>query len=129
MVKKSKDLPIISYYQLFAYLKQNQDDTNEIQAESAARTHDPLVLVSKTYNASTLYTYPTPQYNQQMSYAPQQSYVAHIVHQLSLEIPTSPDSRLAIPTFNTIDDPIKCLNKAVLFLRKALTTRYLPTNN
>ncbi|GJR61986.1 hypothetical protein Tco_1504148 [Tanacetum coccineum] len=64
-----------------------------------------------------------------MSYAPQQSYVAPIVHQLSLETPTSPDSRLAIITFNIIDDPIECLNKAVLFLRKALTTRYLPTNN
>ncbi|GJR77528.1 hypothetical protein Tco_0089893 [Tanacetum coccineum] len=78
----------------------SKDEANEIRAEIAARTHDPLALVSKTYNASTLYTNPTPQYNQQMSYAPQQSH----------------------------DAPIS-LNKNVLFLSKAFTTRYPPTNN
>ncbi|GKD47863.1 hypothetical protein Tco_1276839 [Tanacetum coccineum] len=72
MVKKSKDLHTVSYDQLFAYLKQNDDEENEIRAESATGTHDPLALVAKTCNALTLYINPTPQYNQQMSYAPQQ---------------------------------------------------------
>ncbi|GKE37141.1 hypothetical protein Tco_1460546 [Tanacetum coccineum] len=50
----------------------DDDEENEIQAESAARTHAPLALVAKTCNTSTLYINPTPQYNQQMSYALQQ---------------------------------------------------------
>ncbi|GJS83812.1 hypothetical protein Tco_0750353 [Tanacetum coccineum] len=64
-VKQSKDLHKISYDQLFAYLKQNQDDAYEIRAERAARSHDPLALVSNTYN-STPYINPAPKYNQQV---------------------------------------------------------------
>ncbi|GJY39813.1 hypothetical protein Tco_0426177 [Tanacetum coccineum] len=64
-VKQSKDLHKVSYDQLFAYLKQNQDDAYEIRAERAARSHDPLALVSNTYN-STPYINPTPKYNQQV---------------------------------------------------------------
>ncbi|GJW18465.1 hypothetical protein Tco_0025901 [Tanacetum coccineum] len=59
-VKQSKDLHTVSYDQLFAYLKQNQDDTNEIRAERATRSHDPLALVTSTYNAPSPYTNPAP---------------------------------------------------------------------
>ncbi|GKD47862.1 hypothetical protein Tco_1276838 [Tanacetum coccineum] len=80
MVKQSKDLYTVSYDQMFAYLKQNHDEENEIQAERAARTHDLLALVAQTCNASTLYTNPAPQYNQKMSYAPQQQYAPQLSH-------------------------------------------------
>ncbi|GJZ43307.1 hypothetical protein Tco_0590562 [Tanacetum coccineum] len=74
------------------------------------------------------------QCNQQMLYAPQlqyasqQSHDAPIVPQQSHETPTSLDSGLIIPTLNSTDDLIESLNKAMLFLSKAFTTRYPPTN-
>ncbi|GKA64559.1 hypothetical protein Tco_0764266 [Tanacetum coccineum] len=42
---------------------------------------------------------------------------------------TSPSPELAIPMFNPTDDPIGSIYKAMMFLCKAFTIRYLPTNN
>ncbi|GJX26680.1 hypothetical protein Tco_0232976 [Tanacetum coccineum] len=43
--------------------------------------------------------------------------------------PASPDSGLAIPTFNPTDDQTESINKDMMFLNKAFTMKYLPTNN
>ncbi|GJR77527.1 hypothetical protein Tco_0089892 [Tanacetum coccineum] len=68
-------------------------------------------------------------YAPQLQYASQQSHDVPIVPQQSHETPTSLDLGLIIPTLNSTDDLIESLNKAVLFLSKAFTTRYPPTNN
>ncbi|GJS16648.1 hypothetical protein Tco_0411120 [Tanacetum coccineum] len=91
--------------------------------------HDPLALVAYMYNAPSSYTNQASLYNHQVSYAPQQLYEAPIVQQQSLKITISPDSELAIPTFNSTDDPIESLNKAMMFLSKAFTIRYPQINN
>ncbi|GJY42723.1 hypothetical protein Tco_0430936 [Tanacetum coccineum] len=44
-------------------------------------------------------------------------------------MPTQPDSGFVVPSFLLTDDPISSLNKAVLFLSSAITSRYTPTNN
>ncbi|GKE90665.1 hypothetical protein Tco_1571760, partial [Tanacetum coccineum] len=57
VVKQTNDLHKVNYDQLFAYLNQNQDEANEIQAERAVRHHDPLALVANTYNTPQLSPY------------------------------------------------------------------------
>ncbi|GJW95584.1 hypothetical protein Tco_0175256 [Tanacetum coccineum] len=44
-------------------------------------------------------------------------------------MPTQPDSRFVVPTFLPTDDPIASLNKSMIFLSLAYSSRYPPTNN
>ncbi|GJY48887.1 hypothetical protein Tco_0438843 [Tanacetum coccineum] len=130
--KQTNDLHKVNYDQLFAYLKQNQDEANEIQAERAVRHHDPLALVANTYNTPqpSPYTNQASQYNKQMSYKPRQSHEP-VDKKQSLVSPTSSSNytsqepellSLAIPTFEPNDNLIESLNKDMFFLRN--TTGY-----
>ncbi|GJY06346.1 hypothetical protein Tco_0373400 [Tanacetum coccineum] len=106
-VKQARDLHMSSMINCM----QNQDYANEIRVEHAIKNQDPLAMVTKIHNPPL----PTiiPHRNTLMMYE-------------SFDRPTSPDSGLAIPTFNPTDDPIESLNK---FLSKAFTIKYPNTNN
>ncbi|GJV57300.1 integrase, catalytic region, zinc finger, CCHC-type containing protein [Tanacetum coccineum] len=54
LVHQTKKLHDVDY-QLYDYLKQNQEEVNEVRAERLARTHDPLAFMA---NTQTPYTYP-----------------------------------------------------------------------
>ncbi|GJV49326.1 hypothetical protein Tco_1439538 [Tanacetum coccineum] len=52
-----------------------------------------------------------------------------VVYQQPPVRPTSPYSRFVVPTFLPTDDQIASLNKAMMFLTTAISSRYPPTNN
>ncbi|GJU60265.1 hypothetical protein Tco_1238031 [Tanacetum coccineum] len=54
LVHQTKKLHDLDYNQLYNYLKQNQEEVNEVRAEQLARTHDPSVFMA---NTQTPYTY------------------------------------------------------------------------
>ncbi|GJX72017.1 hypothetical protein Tco_0309188 [Tanacetum coccineum] len=141
-VKQAKNLHEVSFDQLYAYLKQNEPDANEFRAMKA-RFPDPLVLIANTYNPPPSYSSYKSQYNppmlvvaQQQPYIPQLSYEPPVVYQQPffvyqqpLDRPTSPDSGFAVPSFLPTDDIIASLNKAMMFLTTAISSRYPLTNN
>ncbi|GJZ77569.1 hypothetical protein Tco_0642241 [Tanacetum coccineum] len=72
---------------------------------------------------------------QQQPYIPQPSYEppvlcqqSPVVYQQPLARPTSPDSGFIVPTFLPADDQIASLNKYIMFLTTAISSRYPPTN-
>ncbi|GKB54447.1 hypothetical protein Tco_0905200 [Tanacetum coccineum] len=54
-VKQARNLHEVSFDQLYAYLKQNEQDANEVRAMKA-RFSDPLVLIENTYNPPPSYS-------------------------------------------------------------------------
>ena len=60
--------------------------------------------------------YQVPAVQQPMTYQPSQQLFPHL------------DSELNVPSFNTSDDPVVNLNKAVAFLT-SYASRFSPTNN
>ncbi|GKE28341.1 hypothetical protein Tco_1443725 [Tanacetum coccineum] len=58
---------------------------------------------------------------------PLQSYASSVVPQQPPSIQL--DSRFVVPTFLATEDPIASLNKAMIFLNSAYSSRYPPTNN
>ncbi|GJY24117.1 hypothetical protein Tco_0397775 [Tanacetum coccineum] len=134
-VKQAKNLHEVSFDQLYAYLKQNELDLNEVRDMNAIFLY-PLALIANTYNPPPSYSSYKSQYNpqvpvdaQQQPYNPQLSYQSFAIYQQPSARPTSPDSRFVVPTFLPIDDPIASLNKAMIFLTTAISSRYPPTNN
>ncbi|GKE61734.1 hypothetical protein Tco_1512101 [Tanacetum coccineum] len=55
--KQARDLHVVKFDQLFAFLKHNEKDAKEVR-EMRQRFPDPLALLAKTYN-------PPPSYNTQ----------------------------------------------------------------
>ncbi|GJS13519.1 hypothetical protein Tco_0407991 [Tanacetum coccineum] len=113
VAKQAKDLHSVNFDQLYAFLKHNERDAKEVR-EMRKRFSDPLTLLANTYN-------PPPSYNnKQIHYAPP------VVQQP----PTfQPDTEFVVPTFLPTDDPIASLNKDMIFLSSAYSSRFLPTNN
>ncbi|GJZ43308.1 hypothetical protein Tco_0590563 [Tanacetum coccineum] len=131
-VKQSKDFHTITYDQLFAYLKQNQDVANAIRTERATRTHDPLAIgrsqvrvlsraigvssrVRKGKGAIAFWAGPNL-----VVWARYAFWARGHVATIAVKKMLHNNSMLH-------DNPI--LSNAVLFLSKAFTTRYPPTNN
>ncbi|GKC17680.1 hypothetical protein Tco_1014462 [Tanacetum coccineum] len=54
-VKQARNLHEVSFDQLYAYLKQNELDVNEVRAMKA-RFPDPLALIANTYNPLPFYS-------------------------------------------------------------------------
>ncbi|GJR88972.1 hypothetical protein Tco_0212983 [Tanacetum coccineum] len=54
-VKQARNLHEVSFDQLYAYLKQNEQDENEVHAMKA-RFLDPLALIENTYNPPPSYS-------------------------------------------------------------------------
>nr|GEV59817.1 GPN-loop GTPase 3-like [Tanacetum cinerariifolium] len=141
-VKQANNQHQVSFDQLYAYLKQNEPDANEVRAMKV-RFPYPLALIANTYNSPQSYSSYKSQYNppmlvatQQKPYIPQPSYEPppvyqqpRAVYQQSPERPTSPDSGFIVPTFLPTDDLIASLNKGMMFLTTTISSRYLQTNN
>ncbi|GKE70645.1 hypothetical protein Tco_1528717 [Tanacetum coccineum] len=137
--KQAKNLYEVNFDQLYAYLKQNENDANEVRT-MRQRFPDPLALLANTYNPPPSYNNQKSQYNQQPSELPQyqpiipsppqQSYEPPVVPQHSLVAPsTQLDIGFVVPSFLSTDDPIASLNKAMMFLSTAINSRFPPTNN
>ncbi|GKB58089.1 hypothetical protein Tco_0914275, partial [Tanacetum coccineum] len=136
--KQAKDLHEVSYEQLYSYLKQNENDANEVRT-MRQRFPDLLALIANTYNPPSSYISQQSQYNQQSSellqHQPiiptlqQHSYEPPVVQRQSPTLSTQLDSRLVVPLFLPTDDPIASLNKAMMFLSTAFNSRFPPTNN
>ncbi|GJU78610.1 hypothetical protein Tco_1275680 [Tanacetum coccineum] len=121
---------------------QNEPDANEVR-EMKARFPYPLTLITNTDNPPPSYSSYKSQYNppmpvtaQQQPYITQPSYEPPAGYQQPPAIyqqpstrPISPDSGFVVPTFLPMDDPITSLNKAMMFLTTAISSRYPPTNN
>ncbi|GJR78075.1 hypothetical protein Tco_0148860 [Tanacetum coccineum] len=123
-VKQVINLHVLNFDQLYAFLKHNEKDANEVQ-EMRQRFPCSLALLANTYN-------PPPSYNitqQLIQSPPKQSYAPPVVPQQLPILPTQPDSGFIIPTFLPTDDPIEFLNKAMIFLSFTYSSRFPPTNN
>ncbi|GJV38222.1 hypothetical protein Tco_1410699, partial [Tanacetum coccineum] len=106
-VKKANNLHQVSFDQLYAYLKQNEPDANEVCAMKD-KFLDPLALIENTYNPLPSYSSYKSQYNPPMQ-PPKR--------------PTSLDLGFVVPTFLPMDDPIASLNKPMMFLTTAISSR------
>ncbi|GKC03077.1 hypothetical protein Tco_0994687 [Tanacetum coccineum] len=122
---------MVNFGQLYAYLKKNENDANEVRA-MRQRYLDPLALLANTYNPPPSYNSQRSHYNSQPSefypYQPiipptqqqiisspqQQSYEPLVVQQQSFAPSTQPDLGFIVPSFLLTDDPITCLNKAMI---------------
>ncbi|GJR44975.1 hypothetical protein Tco_1313078 [Tanacetum coccineum] len=67
-VKQAKNLHEVNFDQLYAYLKQNEPDANEVRAMKA-RFPDPLEIIANTYNSPSFYLSYKSQYNPPMPIA------------------------------------------------------------
>ncbi|GJS09598.1 reverse transcriptase domain-containing protein [Tanacetum coccineum] len=121
--KQAKDLHKVNFDQLYAYLKQNENDANEVRA-MRHRYPDPRVLLANTYNPPPSYSNQRSQYNPQpLEYHPYQPILS------STQQPITPSPLQQIPSFLPTDDPIASLNKAMMFLSTSISSRFPPTNN
>ncbi|GJX31134.1 hypothetical protein Tco_0240989 [Tanacetum coccineum] len=73
-VKQAKELHKLSFDQLCAYLKHNEQDANEVRA-MRARFPYPLALIANTYNLPPSYSSFKSQYNPPMPVAAKQPYI------------------------------------------------------
>ncbi|GJZ20912.1 hypothetical protein Tco_0557951 [Tanacetum coccineum] len=107
--KQARDLQVVKFDQLFAFLKHNEKDAKEVR-EMRQRFLDPLALLAKTYNPPPSYSSQNIQYHSQ----PSEVYQPY---------------RFVVPIFLLTDDPIASLYKVMIFLSFAYSSRYPPTNN
>ncbi|GJS75398.1 hypothetical protein Tco_0725279 [Tanacetum coccineum] len=146
--KQAKDFYKVNFDQLYAYLKQNENDANEVRA-IRHRYPDLLALLANTPNPPPSYSSQRSQYNPQPSEyhpyppyqsilsstqqvtpsPPQQSYEPLIFPQQSHAPSTQLNSGFVVPSFLPTDDPMASLNKAIMFLNTAINLIFSPTNN
>ncbi|GKF44950.1 hypothetical protein Tco_0131502 [Tanacetum coccineum] len=92
----------------------------------AAQLYDVPSIQPSTYQATTMqqsYHQPQLQYSYQVP-----AIQPHTTYQPPQQLFLQLDSGLVIPSFNTSDDPVVNLNKAVAFLT-SYASHFLPTNN
>nr|GEX92731.1 integrase, catalytic region, zinc finger, CCHC-type, peptidase aspartic, catalytic [Tanacetum cinerariifolium] len=104
---QTKDLHTAYYTQLYDFLKYNQKEVDDLNAERLARNQDPLALMATSNNP---YTFPVlhqdqPSFNQNYMQQP-------------------------IPNPKDITDPTTAMNMALALMAKAFKLNYsTPTNN
>ncbi|GJY95616.1 hypothetical protein Tco_0511977 [Tanacetum coccineum] len=116
-VKQANNLYQVSFNQLYAYLKQNEPDANEYNPQLLVAAQQPYIS-QPSYEPPVVYQQPYIVYQQPL-----------VVYQQPPDRHTLPDSGFVVPTFLPMDDPIASLNKAMMFLTTAISSRYPPTNN
>ncbi|GKE01783.1 hypothetical protein Tco_1389766, partial [Tanacetum coccineum] len=119
--KQARDLHNVNFDQLYAFLKHNEKNAKEVR-EMQQRFSEPFVLLANTYNPPPLYN------NQQIQYhtQPSEVYAPTVVQQP----PTfQPDTGFVAQTFLPTYDPIASLDKAMIFLSSAYSSRFSPINN
>ncbi|GJT76995.1 hypothetical protein Tco_1043720 [Tanacetum coccineum] len=144
-VKLVKDLHTTNFDQIHAYLEQHELHANEV-CLLRERNQDSLAFFGSIHhNQHYSSTYPSqPQFNHSSvpSSYPYQSQINHqtlSVPQIaypSPQVTTQPmtksplmDSSFAVHVFSPGDDPIACLNKAMVFLTLVVSSRFPSTNN
>nr|GFC05397.1 hypothetical protein [Tanacetum cinerariifolium] len=107
IVHQIKDLHTADYTQLYDFLKYNQKEVDELNAERLAKTQDPLALMA---NSNNPYAFPTP-YQDHPSF-----------NQKYLQQP--------MPNPKDITDLTTAMNMALALMAKAFKLNYsTPTNN
>ncbi|GJW45533.1 reverse transcriptase domain-containing protein [Tanacetum coccineum] len=94
--KQAKNLHKVNFDQLYAFLKQNENDPKEVREMKQRHPHQ-LALLADKYN-------PPPPYSSSRSHY-------------------NPPAEFVVPSFLTTDDPIASLNKAMMFLSTALNSK------
>nr|GEW11657.1 hypothetical protein [Tanacetum cinerariifolium] len=107
IVHQTKDLHTADYTQLYAFLKYNQKDVDELKAERLAKIQDPLALMA---NSNNPYAFSTPHQDQSS------------LNQNYLQQPMqNPED---------ITNPTTAMNMALALMAKAFKLNYsTPTNN
>ncbi|GKA62784.1 hypothetical protein Tco_0762303 [Tanacetum coccineum] len=135
-VKLVKDLHTSNFDQLHAYLEQHELHANEVRI-MRERNQDPLAFIANqqmtpphfnTYQSS----YNISNESSNLNCSTSNSKVAYQSPQAPTQLMTeSPfiDSGFAVPVFSPGDDPIACLNKAMVFLMAVASLRFPSTNN
>jgi hypothetical protein len=138
IVYQTKNLHEVTYDQLYDFLKQNQDEANEVRAEILAKKHDPLALMANTPtplpvntqqqpSSSSTHNYMQPSYIQQPTPVYQQQFYPQ---QQQHVIPQQQYPQILEPEFTDNDEASAALTQAFAFLTKAFQGRYsTPTNN
>nr|GEZ53921.1 hypothetical protein [Tanacetum cinerariifolium] len=104
--RKTKDLHIADYTQLYDFLKYNQKEVDELKVERLAKTQDPLALMA---NSNNPYVFLAP-YQDQSSF-----------NQTYLQQPmTNPKD---------ITDPTSAMNMALALMAKAFKLNYSTLTN
>ncbi|GJY00465.1 integrase, catalytic region, zinc finger, CCHC-type containing protein [Tanacetum coccineum] len=125
--KQARDLHVVNFDQLYAFLKHNDKDAIEV-CKMRQRFPNPLALLANTYNPPLSYSNRNIQYHYQppevyqlyqfyqsttpitqqlIQSPPKQSYEPPVALKQSPILPTQPDFRFAIPTFLPTDDQIE----------------------
>ncbi|GJW37074.1 hypothetical protein Tco_0059994 [Tanacetum coccineum] len=130
-VKLVKDLHTSNFNQLHAYLEQHELHANEVRI-MRERNQDPLAFIANqqmtpphfnTYQSS----YNISNESSNLNCSTSNSKVAYQSPQAPTQLMTeSPfiDSGFAVPVFSPGDDPIACLNKAMVFLMAVASLRW-----
>ncbi|GJZ08516.1 hypothetical protein Tco_0542799 [Tanacetum coccineum] len=152
--KQAKDLHIVNFDQLYAFLKHNENEAKEVR-EMRQRYPNLLALLPNTYNPHPSYSSQRSQYNPPAEYnphqpyqtyqsyqriipssqqqiihsAPQKSYEPPVVSQQPSPPPTQLDLGFVVPSFLPTNDPIASLKKAMMFPSIAISSRFPPINN
>nr|GEV07654.1 hypothetical protein [Tanacetum cinerariifolium] len=107
IVHQTKDLHTADYTQLYDFLKYNQKEVDELEAERLAKIQDPLALMA---NFNNTYVFPAPHQDQP-------SFKQNYMQQ-------------PIPNPEDITDPITAMNMALTLMAKTFKLNYsTPTNN
>nr|GEW03397.1 hypothetical protein [Tanacetum cinerariifolium] len=107
IVHQTKDLHTADYTQLYDFLKYNQKEVDDLNAEQLARTQDPLALMETSNNP---YTFP-------MLHQDQPSFNQNYMQQ-------------PLPNLEDITDPTTAMNMTLALMAKAFKLNYsTPTNN
>ncbi|GJT62228.1 hypothetical protein Tco_1005761 [Tanacetum coccineum] len=143
--KQARNLHKVNFDQLYAFLKHNEKDANEVR-EMRQRLPNPLALLANTYNPPPSYSSQQIQYQSQPSkvYQPYQYYQSHtpISQQLIQSPPIQSyaptvvqqppsyqiDSEMVVPSFSLTNNPVEHITKAMNFLT-SYHSRFPPTNN
>ncbi|GJU14794.1 hypothetical protein Tco_1142760 [Tanacetum coccineum] len=124
--KKGENLREVSFDQLYTYLKQNELDANEVHALKA-RFPDPLALIANTYNPPLSYSsYKLDQRGHLQVGFDFCSFVLAVVTFVTTAVISS---LILVPTLLPTDELIASLNKVMMFLTTAISSRYPSTNN
>ncbi|GKD41712.1 hypothetical protein Tco_1261919, partial [Tanacetum coccineum] len=152
--KQAKNLYKCNFDQLYAFLKQKENDAKEVR-EMRQLHPDQLALFANKYNPPPPYRSLRSYYNPPAEYHPHQlyqtvqsyqlipplsqqqfiqsplqlNYDPPIAQQQLPELPTQLDYGFVVPSFLPTDDPVASLNKAMMFLSTTMNSKFPPTDN
>ncbi|GJW82747.1 integrase, catalytic region, zinc finger, CCHC-type containing protein [Tanacetum coccineum] len=113
VAKQARDLYIVNFDQLYAFLKHNEKDAKEVR-EMRQRFPEPLTLLANTYNPPPSYNSPEDTITTISTLQTSTStFIAMHLHLFNNHLYFNLIPDLLHPTFLPTDDPIASLNKAM----------------